>query len=115
MPRNAAIVRRGYEAFDSGDHRRRLTELFGENASWHTPGRSPLAGDIVGRDAVRGPVSAATAVETGGTFKADLKQRAHRRGRPRDRSSTTTVAERERQATGRRLLHRLRDRGRPHR
>ena len=29
-----------------------LTELFGGNVSWHTPGRSPLAGDVVGREAV---------------------------------------------------------------
>ena len=47
---NAEIVRRGYAAFNAGDMET-LTELFDESASWHTPGRSPLAGDYVGRDA----------------------------------------------------------------
>ena len=28
-----------------------LTELFDENAAWHTPGRSSLAGDHEGREA----------------------------------------------------------------
>ncbi|TFG73513.1 MAG: hypothetical protein E4H22_00515, partial [Solirubrobacterales bacterium] len=47
---NAELVRRGYAAFNAGDMET-LTELFDENASWHTPGRSPIAGDHVGRDA----------------------------------------------------------------
>ena len=72
MPGDAAIVRRGYEAFLSGD-RTRLTELFGENVSWHTPGRSPLAGDVVGREAVFARLGRYVA-ETGGTFRADLKR-----------------------------------------
>jgi len=42
MPGNAAIVRRGYEAFNRGDLTT-LPELFGDNVSWHTPGWSPLA------------------------------------------------------------------------
>jgi uncharacterized protein len=41
---NAAIIRRGYEAFNSGDMET-LTEIFDEGAVWHTPGRSSLAGD----------------------------------------------------------------------
>ena len=51
MPGNAAIVRQGYEAFN----RRDLTmvaALLGDNVSWHTPGVSPIAGDVVGREAV---------------------------------------------------------------
>ena len=48
---NAAIVRRGYEAFNKADIAT-LTKLFDEKASWHTPGRSPIAGDRKGRDAV---------------------------------------------------------------
>src|SRR5437868_1453402 len=51
MPGNAAIVRRSYEAVNRGDVET-LTELLGDNVSWHTPGRSPLAGDVVGREAV---------------------------------------------------------------
>lgn len=51
MPGNASIVRSGYEAFNRGDLTT-LTELFGDDVSWHTPGQSPLAGDVVGREAV---------------------------------------------------------------
>jgi uncharacterized protein len=72
MPGNAAIVRRGYEAFNTGDLET-LVELFGDTVSWHTPGGSPLAGDVVGRDAVRARLGRYMA-ETGGTFKAELKR-----------------------------------------
>ena len=72
MPGNAAIVRRGYEAFSRGDLQT-LTELCGDNVSWHTPGRSPLAGDVVGRDAVFARLGR-YAAETGGTFRADLRR-----------------------------------------
>ena len=72
MTGNATIVRRGYEAFDLGDLAT-LTELFGDNVSWHTPGQSPLAGDVVGREAVVARLGRYLA-ETGGTFRADLKR-----------------------------------------
>jgi ketosteroid isomerase-like protein len=48
---NAEVVRRGYAAFNAADIKT-LTELMPENASWHTPGRSRVAGDHQGRDAV---------------------------------------------------------------
>jgi ketosteroid isomerase-like protein len=51
MSGNAAIVRRGYDALNAGDSAT-LTELLGDDGSWHIPGRSPLAGDVVGREAV---------------------------------------------------------------
>jgi ketosteroid isomerase-like protein len=70
MPDNAAIVRRGYEAFNTGDLKT-LTELFGDDVSWHSPGRSPLAGDVAGREAVFARLGR-YAAETGGTFRADL-------------------------------------------
>ena len=72
MSGNAVIVRRGYEAFNRGDLET-LTGLFGDDVSWHTPGRSPLAGDVVGREAVFARLGLYVA-ETGGTFKADLKR-----------------------------------------
>jgi uncharacterized protein len=72
MPGNAAIVRCGYDALWSGD-RTALTELFGENVSWHTPGQSPLAGDVFGREAVLARLGRYLA-ETGGTFRAHLKR-----------------------------------------
>jgi len=46
---NAAAAR-GYEAFNTADVAT-LMEVFDERASWHTPGRGPLAGDHEGRDA----------------------------------------------------------------
>jgi ketosteroid isomerase-like protein len=47
---NAELVRRAYEAFNTADTAT-LTELLDESVSWHTPGRSPLAGDREGREA----------------------------------------------------------------
>jgi uncharacterized protein len=72
MAGNAAIVRRGYEALNGGDLKT-LTELFCDDVSWHIPGRSPLAGDVVGRDAVFARLGRYLA-ETGGTFRTDLKR-----------------------------------------
>nr|AAK28597.1 hypothetical protein [uncultured bacterium] len=67
---NAETVRRGYAAFNSGDMKT-LTELFDENASWHTPGRSRIAGDHKGREAIFAQFGRYGG-ETGGTFKAVL-------------------------------------------
>jgi ketosteroid isomerase-like protein len=69
---NAEIVRRGYEAFSKADIAM-LLEILDENASWHTPGRSPIAGDYQGRDAVLAQFSRYGS-DTGGTFKAELRQ-----------------------------------------
>ncbi len=69
---NAELVRRGYEAFNTADIAT-LTEILDENASWHTPGRSSIAGSYQGRDAVFGQFGRYGG-DTGGTFKADLKQ-----------------------------------------
>ena len=69
---NAAVVRRGYAAFNTADMAT-LTEIFDEGASWHTPGRSPAAGDRHGRDAVFQQFGRYGG-ETGGTFKAELEQ-----------------------------------------
>ena len=74
---NAALVRRGYEAFNTADMET-LTELFAESASWHTPGRGPLAGDRMGRDAVFAQFGQYGG-QTGGTFRADVAAGAHER------------------------------------
>ncbi len=71
MHENAEIVRRGYEAFNTADMET-LTELFDESASWHTPGRSSLAGDHQGREAAFAQFGRYVG-ETGGTFKAELR------------------------------------------
>jgi len=69
---NAEVVRRGYEAFNTADIAT-LTEIMDDNASWHTPGRSPIAGHYQGRDAVFAQFGRYGG-DTGGTFKAELKQ-----------------------------------------
>lgn len=68
---NAEIVRRGYEAFNKADIDA-LTEILDTNASWHTPGHSPIAGLYQGRDAVFAQFGRYGG-DTGGTFKAELK------------------------------------------
>ena len=71
MHKNAEIVSRGYEAFNTADMKT-LTEIFDESASWHTPGRGSLAGDHKGREAVFAYFGR-LGQETGGTFKAELR------------------------------------------
>lgn len=68
---NAELVKRGYAAFNSGDMKT-LMELFDENASWHTPGKSPIAGDRKGREAVFSQFGHYGG-DTNGTFKANLQ------------------------------------------
>jgi len=50
---NAALARRGYEAFGTGDMAV-LAELIAEDAVWHLGGRNRLSGDYEGRDAIFG-------------------------------------------------------------
>ena len=69
--KNVETVRRGYQAFNTGDMKT-LTEIFHENASWHTPGRSPIAGDFKGREAAFGQFGQ-YAGGTAGTFRAVLQ------------------------------------------
>jgi ketosteroid isomerase-like protein len=67
---NAAILRRGYAAFNSGDMDT-LIEVFDESIVWHLPGRSAKANDYEGRDATLAYFGQ-LAQETGGTFRAEL-------------------------------------------
>jgi ketosteroid isomerase-like protein len=68
---NAAIIRRGYEAFNSGDMNT-LAEIFDERAVWHLPGRSSMANDYQGREAAFAYFGR-LGQETGGTFQAGLQ------------------------------------------
>lgn len=72
MPGSAALVRRGYEAINAPDFET-LAELLDEGASWHTPGRSSLAGDSIGREAVLARFGRQVD-ESGGTFRAALRR-----------------------------------------
>ena len=68
---NVAALRRGYEAFNAADMKT-LTELFDESAVWHLPGRSKLANDYKGREAIFAYFGR-LGQETGGTFRAKLE------------------------------------------
>jgi ketosteroid isomerase-like protein len=48
---NEDLIRKGYDAFSVGDMET-LRGLIAPNATWHVPGRSPLAGDYEGIDAI---------------------------------------------------------------
>jgi uncharacterized protein len=50
---NAALVRRGFEAFATGDMAT-LNELLADDAVWHASGRNPLSGDFRGKEAIFG-------------------------------------------------------------
>jgi len=63
-------LRKGYKAFADQDMTV-LSEVIPEDAVWHVPGRSPLAGDYKGRDAIFGYFGSLMEI-SGGTFKADL-------------------------------------------
>lgn len=51
MDKNADLVRRGYEAFISGDMAT-LREIFAEDAVWHVAGSGVLSGTKQGPDAI---------------------------------------------------------------
>ena len=50
---NADLVRRGFEAFGSGDMAT-LDQIIADDATWHAFGRTPLSGDFVGKEAIFG-------------------------------------------------------------
>ena len=67
----ADLVRRGYKAFNEADMHA-LLEIFDEKSSWQTPGRTTIAGDRRGREAVFAQFGRYGG-ETNGTFKAALE------------------------------------------
>jgi ketosteroid isomerase-like protein len=69
---NAAIMRRAVDAFGSGDMAT-LTELFAPELKWHIPGRSVIAGDYNGRDAVFGLFGKLMEL-TNGTFRVEARE-----------------------------------------
>ncbi|RTL58805.1 MAG: DUF4440 domain-containing protein [Sphingobacteriales bacterium] len=69
--KNAELVSRGYTAFNAADINT-LNELFHNNVSWHTPGKSPVAGNRKGKEAVFTQFGRYGG-ETNGSFRAVLK------------------------------------------
>jgi len=66
---NAELARRGYAAFSSGDMNT-LRDLIAEDAIWHQPGQTAIAGDYIGRDRIFEYFGKLFEL-SGGTFKAD--------------------------------------------
>jgi ketosteroid isomerase-like protein len=69
---NVAVMRRAYEAFNTGDLDT-VGEIFDESIVWHLPGGSTMAADYDGREAVLAYFGH-LGQETGGTFRADLER-----------------------------------------
>lgn len=68
---NIAALRRGYEAFQTGNLDLLRDELFDPDIVWHSPGRHMLAGEFRGVDAVIASF-VKQFEETGGTFKVEV-------------------------------------------
>ena len=68
---NAAALRKGYEAFSSGDMDTLRNELFSPDIVWHQGGRNQTSGDYRGVDAVLGLFGKLFQL-TDGTFKVEL-------------------------------------------
>jgi ketosteroid isomerase-like protein len=69
---NAAVMRRAVDAFGAGDMAT-LKEVFAPDLKWHLPGRSAIAGDYVGRDAVFGLFGKMAAL-TNGTIRTTARE-----------------------------------------
>ena len=69
---NARVARRAFAALNAKDFEK-LAGLFHEEIAWYTPGRSAVAGEALGRDAVVAQFMK-YAAGTQGTFRADLKK-----------------------------------------
>lgn len=67
---NADLVRKGYEAFATGDMDT-VAALFADDIVWHEAGSGPISGDFAGKDAVFGHFARLAEV-TGGTFGQEI-------------------------------------------
>ena len=105
---NAAIIRRGYEAFNSGDMDT-LTEIFDESAVWHARERSSLANDYQGREATFA-YSARVGQTREGPSRPDCSTCLQRTS---GWSAFSTTARSEMASTWVLMMHRLPARGRP--
>jgi ketosteroid isomerase-like protein len=65
-----SVVRRAYQDFESGDLDL-LGVVMANDVAWHEPGRSTLAGDYKGPEAVLGFLGQLKA-RSGGTFKIEI-------------------------------------------
>ena len=68
---NVELLRRGFEAFSTGDFDTLRRDIFSEDVVFHVGGNNPLTGDYKGIDEVFGFLGRLVE-ETGGTFSLDL-------------------------------------------
>jgi ketosteroid isomerase-like protein len=68
---NEERLREGYAAFQRGDMEALRNEYLAEDIVWHTPGRSPVAGDFRGIDDVLASFGRLFEL-SGGTFAVEL-------------------------------------------
>jgi len=68
---SAAVVRELYAAFQAGDNAA-ARDCFTDDAVWHLPGRSPLAGDYVGFDQIATEFFGRIRELTHGSFKVEV-------------------------------------------
>jgi ketosteroid isomerase-like protein len=68
---DVAVVRRAYDALNARDPAA-AAECFAEDAVWHVPGRSAIAGSHRGLDAIRRDFFERLVRLSGGSFRADI-------------------------------------------
>ncbi|MCA1648627.1 MAG: nuclear transport factor 2 family protein [Chloroflexi bacterium] len=68
---NAAALRRGYDAFSTGDMDTLRNQIFSSDIVWHQGGRNQTSGDYRGADAVLGLFGKLHQL-TDGTFAVEL-------------------------------------------
>jgi uncharacterized protein len=68
---DASVVRQFYQSFAARDFEA-VRSCFAPDALWHLPGKSAIAGDHVGWDAIFTDFLAKIGPLSGGTFKAEL-------------------------------------------
>jgi ketosteroid isomerase-like protein len=71
VEQQVATVRRFYEAFARKDWNA-AGECFTDDVVWHLPGRSPIAGDYRGWNAILADFFAMLGPRSNGTFRAEL-------------------------------------------
>ncbi|MFI6038890.1 nuclear transport factor 2 family protein [Streptomyces sp. NPDC051315] len=69
---HAALVRKGYEAFERGDMDT-LRGMMTGDCTHHVPGSHPLSGDFKGTDAIINDYYGRLYSETGGSFRVELQ------------------------------------------
>ena len=69
---NAHAVRQAYLALNGNDFAA-LAKIFHQDAAWYIPGRSAVAGEVLGRDAVFARFTQYSR-DTDGTFRMNLKK-----------------------------------------